>query len=209
MTFLQSKKTFSCWENHHLASYIIFKAWMTEAESQSSIHSHQRSKIMLTVQHMWCSEDMTSEFSDDEAWEAWASEISSYEAAFNLWRSFRLKLTSYKDCDDSWKEAMLKLKLFSYEDRSMSWEKATMSLEKAAESCRVMKNFSAKKFFIQSCNDFSIWWLQESWCCILCMMFSEVILIQLTISDTMLCIRSLFNFSTLSKESSTSFANIR
>ncbi len=184
MTFLQSKKTFFYWESHYLASYIVFKAWMTEAKFQSSIHSCQRSEIMLTVQHMWCSENMISEFSNDEAWKAWASEMSSYEAAFDLWKLFRLKSTSYKDCDDSWKETMLKLKLFLYEDHSMSWEKATMSLKKAAESCRITKNFSAKKFFIQSCNDFSIWWLQESWCCILCTMFSEVILIQLTISDT-------------------------
>ncbi len=209
MTFLQSKKTLFCWESRHLASYVVFKAWMTETESQLSIHSRQRSEIVLTVQHIWCSEDMTSEFSDDEAWEAWASEMSSYEAAFNLWRSFRLESTSYEDCDDSWEEATLKSKLSSYEDRSMSWERATMSLKKAAESCRVMKNFSAKKFFIQSCNDFSIWWLQESWCCILCTMFSEVILIQLTISDTTLRIQSSFDFSTLSKESFTSFANVR
>ncbi len=158
---------------------------------------------------MWCSEDMTSKFSDDKAWEAWASEMSLYEAAFNLWRSFRLESTSYEDCDDSWEEATLKSKLFSYKDCSMSWEKATMSLEEAAKSCRVMKNFSAKKFFIWSCNDSSIWWLQESWCCILHMMFSEVILIQLTISNTTLCIRSSFNFLTLSKESFTSFANVR
>ncbi len=135
--------------------------------------------------------------------------MSLYEAAFNLWRSFRLELTSYKDCDDSWEEVMLKLKLFSYEDHSMSWEKAMMSLRRAAELCKVMKNFFAKKFFIQSCNDFSIWWLWKSWCCILCMMFFEVILIQLTISDMMLHIWSSFDFLTLSKESFTSFANVR
>ena len=152
---------------------------------------------------------MTSEFSNDEAWETWASKMSSYEAALNLWRSFRLKSTSYEDCNDSWKEAMLKLKLFSYADHSMSWEKVMILLKKAAKSCRIMKNFSAKKFFIQSCNDSSIWWLQESWCCILYMMFSEIILIWLIISDTTLCIQSLFNFLTLNKESFTLFANIK
>ncbi len=155
MIFLQLKKILFCWENHHLASYVVFKAWMTETKSQSSIHSRQRSEIVLTVQHMWCSKNMISEFSYDEAWEVWASEMSSYEAAFNFWKLFRLKLTLYKDCDDSWKKATLKLKLFSYEDCSMSWEKTTMSLKKAAESCKIMKNFSAKKFFIWSCNDFS------------------------------------------------------
>ena len=200
-SFLLRKSSFNF--VHHLQS-------LNDRDKVSVKHSLSlRSEIMLTVQHMWCSEDMTSEFSDDEAWEAWASKMSSYEAAFDLWRSFKLKLTSYEDCDDSWKEAMLKLKLFLYKDCSMSWEKAMMLFEKAAESCRVTKNFSAKKFFIQLCNDSSIWWLQESWCCILCMMFSEVILIWLIISDTMLRIWSLFNFSTLSKESSTSFTNVR
>ena len=83
--------------------------------------------------------------------------MSLYEAALNLWRLFKLKSTSYEDCDDSWEKAMLKSKLFSYEDCDMSWERMTMSLEEAAKSCKITKNFSAKKFFIQSCNDFSIW----------------------------------------------------
>ena len=82
-----------------------------------------------------------------------------YKATFNLWKSFKLKLTLYEDCDDSWKEAMLKLKLFSYENCNMSWKKVMILLEEAAKSCRVIKNFSAKKFFIQLCNDFNIWWL--------------------------------------------------
>lgn len=154
---------------------------------------------------MWCSEGTASGFSDDEAWEAWASEVPSYEAASDLWRSFRLEPTSYEDCDDSWEEATL----FSYEDRSVSWERATMSLGGAAEPCRVTENLSAKKSFIRSCSDSSTWWLRESWCCILRTTFSEVILIRLTISDMTLRIRSSSGSSTLSNESSTSFANER
>ncbi len=105
---------------------------------------------------MWCSENMTSEFSNNEAWEAWTSKISLYKATFDFWRLFRLELTLYEDYDNSWEEAMLKLKLFLYKDHSISWEKVMILLEEAVKSCKVTKNFSAKKFFIQSCNNFSI-----------------------------------------------------